>query len=160
MKSFFKVISIIFVFFNHSIIVDNDIYFSNGYNYSDKYLVLKIPSINFIRNIYYEDKVINNVDYNVMLVRGSNILKKRFIFAGHSGYGDNAYFNDLALLHIGDIIYVDINQERLFYEVVYIYFIFKDGSMDISDEDNMVYLVTCSLVYSGMQLVIVARGVV
>ena len=162
MKSFFKFIIILFVCFYRVIFICDEIY---SYDrevdvYYDDFLILEIPQIDFVREIYYEDSDINDVDFNVILLRESDVKRNLFLFAGHSGYGDNAFFNDLVLLNIGDIIYVDKYSDRLLYEIKDIYLVFKTGNIDVMLEDNLLYLVTCSLVYQGMQLVIVAKLIV
>ena len=121
----------------------------------EKYLfVLNIPKIHLSRNIYSLDSFYNNVDYNIELLDDSSVLRRLFFLAGHSGNGDYCFFNHLVDLSLGDRVFVSF--EDVFYEYVVtdIYYIDKSGFMDVSCDRDCLYLITCSLVYSGKQLIV------
>ena len=116
---------------------------------------LVIPSIDFEMNLYGVDSELNNVDYNIEVLKESNYEDKLFNIAGHSGNGDNCYFNKIKDLELGEYIYIVINDERLIYMVEDIYYIVKDGYMDIFDDEvNIIYLITCDVYNNNRQLVI------
>lgn len=119
--------------------------------------VLSIPRIKLKRNVYNINSSLNYVDFNVEILRESDVSKKIFYLAAHSGSGNASYFNDLRYLEIGDFVYLDFPNERFVYVVEDIYSILKTGKMDIYEEDCTLYLITCSLEYSDRQLVIKAR---
>ena len=101
------------------------------------------------------DSELNNVDYNVELLNESSYEDKLFYIVGHSGNGDNCYFNKIKNLKIGEYVYIIINNEKLIYRIDNIYYIVKDGYMEIfNDEVNLVYLITCDIYNNNRQLVI------
>jgi LPXTG-site transpeptidase (sortase) family protein len=122
------------------------------------YIRLLIPNINFDKFIYYLDDEINDVDYNVELLSSSDIYKNIFYFAGHSGSGDNCYFNRIVELNIGDYIYIYLDDIIFVYEIVDIYEIVKNGYMAIeSNEVDVLYLITCKVYNNSRQLVVKSK---
>lgn len=144
--------SVLLIFLNKNyFLVEDDV--SN--NSIDRGIKLVISSIDFEMNLYDIDSELNNVDYNVEVLKESNYDDKLFYIAGHSGNGDNCYFNKIRELEIGEYIYVVINNKRLIYRVDDIYYIVKDGYMEIfNSEVNMIYLITCDVYNNNRQLVI------
>lgn len=120
---------------------------------------LEIPKIQLRKEIYQIDSFYNNVDYHIEILEESNLENKIFYLAAHSGYGANCYFNDLALLERGDFIWIFLENSRLDYVIEEIYFIEKDGYLEIYEEDRngVVYLITCSLLYPEKQLIVKAE---
>lgn len=124
-------------------------------NSVDRGIKLIISSIDFEMNLYDIDSELNNVDYNVEMLKESNYDEKLFYIAGHSGNGDNCYFNKIKELEIGEYIYIVINDKILIYRVDDIYYIVKDGYMEIFDDEvNVIYLITCDIYNNNRQLVI------
>ena len=108
-------------------------------------LKLVIPKISFEKEIYEIASELNNVDYNVEILKTSEIDKNVYFFASHSGRGDNCYFNRVKELYVGDNIYVNIGSNLLVYEVVSIYNIVKSGYMEVDNNlENVLFLITCS----------------
>ena len=144
--------SVLLIFLSKDYFLDKE-YVSN--NSIDRGIKLVISSIDFEMNLYDIDSELNNVDYNVEVLKESNYDDKLFYIAGHSGNGDNCYFNKIKELEIGEYIYVVINNKRLIYRVDDIYYIVKDGYMEIfNSEVNMIYLITCDVYNNNRQLVI------
>ena len=134
------------IFFYGSIYIKYDYYlYYDGKNDNNNLLRLVIPKIDFDRKIYDFSSKLNNVDYNVEMLRSSDIYNNLYFFAGHTGSGDNCYFNRLIELKISDIIYILNNDKKLVYEVNDIYFIRKNGYMEVEfDVIDTVFLITCS----------------
>ena len=110
---------------------------------------LVIPSIRFNMDIYDMDSRLNDVDYNIEILDSSNLESNLFFIAGHSGGGDNCYFNRVKELKSGDYVYLKNSSEMLVFEIVDRYFIVKNGNMMIDEEEcNVLYLVTCDM-YNG-----------
>ena len=64
--------------------------------YQEDYLAkLEIPKIKLIKKLYSKNSSFNNVDINLMMIGDTPGTDTKVIIAGHSGYGSNAYFNDL-----------------------------------------------------------------
>jgi LPXTG-site transpeptidase (sortase) family protein len=117
-----------------------------------------IPSIELDRNIYYLDERLNDVNRNIELLVDSDIGKNIFYIAGHSGSGDNCYFNRVDELVDGDCLYIYIDDRVLVYEVVDSYEIVKSGYMKVeSDEGDVLYLITCKVYNNGRQLVVKSK---
>ena len=117
---------------------------------------LVIPKIDLNYDIYNLGNGLNNVDYNIELLSDSNIEENIYFLAGHSGNGDNCYFNRIKELEIGDVIYIYIDDKELVYEVEQIYFIRKNGYMEVDDiNKNVLYLITCS----GYNRQLIVKGV-
>ena len=116
--------------------------------------VLSIPKINLIHGIYSIHHIYNQVDYNIELLSDSSLYRRLFFLAGHSGNGENCFFNHLIDLEYGDKIYLDFYDNILVYEVIDIYYIIKDGTMDVDMSFDTLYLITCSLIYPDRQLIV------
>lgn len=117
---------------------------------------LVIPSIQFEKSLYDIDSELNNVDYNVEVLKESSYGDKLFYIAGHSGNGDNCYFNRIKELEMGDIIYIYIKDKMLIYEVKQIYFIRKNGYMEVDNVDkDVLFLITCN----GYNRQLIVKGV-
>lgn len=115
---------------------------------------LIIPSIRFNMGIYEMDSELNNVDYNIEILSSSNLENNLFFIAGHSGRGDNCYFNKIKELSYGEYIYLWNDNEVLIFKVVDKYFIVKDGDMLVKDDRDVLYLITCDIYNSNRQLII------
>lgn len=149
-----SLISGLIIFFSSFIYLSDEQYSYIKENHS--YLFrLVIPSIALDKVIYDNNSELNNVDYNVEILSESDIGKGVYFFAGHSGYGDNCYFNRVKELDVGDVIYVYYGNKMLIYEVVDKYLIIKSGYMEV-DENlvNVLFLITCS--DYGRQLIVKA----
>ena len=116
---------------------------------------LMIPKINFRMNIYNFDSKLNDVDYNIEILKDSSVIDKLFFIVGHSGMGDNCYFNDIKKLEIGDYVYLDVDHEVLIYKIIDRYYIVKNGYMNLGfDKYNRLYLITCDISDGNRQLVL------
>lgn len=149
-----SLISGLIIFFSSFIYLSDEQYFY--IKEDDSYLFrLVIPSIDLDKVIYGNNSELNNVDDNVEILSESDIENGVYFFAGHSGNGDNCYFNHVKELDIGDIIYVYYGDKKFIYEVVEKYFIIKSGFMEV-DENlvNVLFLITCS--DYGRQLIVKA----
>ena len=117
---------------------------------------LVIPKIDLNYDIYNLGNGLNNVDYNVEVLKESSYGDKLFYIAGHSGNGDNCYFNRIKELEMGDIIYIYIKDKMLIYEVKQIYFIRKNGYMEVDNVDkDVLFLITCN----GYNRQLIVKGV-
>lgn len=115
---------------------------------------LIIPSIGFNMGIYEINSELNNVDYNIELLSSSNLENNLFFIAGHSGRGDNCYFNRIKELSLGEYIYLLNDAGVLIFKIINKYFIVKDGNMVVEDNIDTLYLITCDIYDSNRQLII------
>lgn len=111
---------------------------------------ISIPSINLERVIYDIDSSLNDVNYNIEILKGStmpNEISSHLFLASHSGSNYNAYFNNLSKLKIKDKIYIFYKGIKYTYEVNKIFEVDKDGKIEINGISNikMLTLITCHI---------------
>ena len=71
---------------------------NNNYIYEEYLGVLDIPKINFYKGFYSKTSSLNNVQFNLFVLKESDypdVVNGNLIIAGHSGNYSNSYFNDL-----------------------------------------------------------------
>ena len=125
--------------------------------------ILKIPKINLERGLVDPNSYLNNVNYNLEIVKGSDmpdVNNGNMIIAGHSGTARISYFRNLNRLDIDDLIIIDYNFNSYKYKVVDIYDIEKTGYAEISKEKNTttLTLITCRH-NTSKQIVIIAKQI-
>jgi len=125
--------------------------------------ILKIPKINLERGLVDPNSYLNNVNYNLEIVKGSDmpdVNNGNMIIAGHSGTARISYFRNLNRLDIDDLIIIDYNFNSYKYKVVDIYDIEKNGYAEISKDKNTttLTLITCRH-NTNKQIVIIAKQI-
>ncbi len=116
---------------------------------------LTIEKINLTKDIYSIDSSHNNVEENVTILNDDDDL---IVLAAHSGSGAIAYFDDLDLLELNDIINLTYNDKDLVYKVIDIEEQVKDGTIEINKTDEKrLILTTCSKKDKNKQLVITSQ---
>lgn len=118
-------------------------------DYSKYFGVLEIPKIGLKRGFYNTDSKYNNIEYNVTMVKGSqlpDVDKGNLILMAHSGYAYISYFAYLWMLDIGDHAYVTYNGRKYDYQIVDIYNVAKNGMAVIrrNKEKTTLTLLTCT----------------
>lgn len=141
-------------------IISLDIFFDEGIfatkREHETLLEIEIPSIDLKESVYTMDSTFNNVNQHVQILEQSN-LEDNFIFlAAHSGNSEVSYFNSLVNLEIGDMIQIRMSDQVLSFVVEEIFYIPKIGYIELTSDvmKDMLFLITCSLEYYGMQLVV------
>lgn len=115
-----------------------------------KYLgVLEIPKVGLKRGFYNLDSKYNDIQYNVTLVKGSNmpdVVNGNLILMAHSGDAAVSYFAYLYILKIGDKAYVTYNGNKYTYQIANIYDVPKTGRVKIvrSYDKTTLTLITCT----------------
>ena len=124
-------------------------------------LELQIPRIKLYRDVYNMDSALNNVDYNVEILEGSNIGDNLYFLAAHSGSGDSSYFENLVYLDKGDLVYLKYLDFSYVFVVDDMFYIKKSGYLSVRSKSfyNTLFLITCSLEYVDRQLVVRCRFV-
>ena len=110
--------------------------------------VLKIPKINLERGLVDPNSYLNNVDYNIQILKNSARPDQRFgnvMLAAHSGNARISYFRNLDKLDINDNVSISYKGKIYSYKVVNIYDIEKNGKAQIIRNKNVsnLTLVTC-----------------
>lgn len=119
-------------------------------NTYEEYLgVIDISKIGLYKGFYNKNSSLNNVKFNLYLLKESNypdVDKGNLIIAGHSGNYNNSYFKNLYKLDREDEIVIHYNSKDYIYKIKNIYNEKKNGSVRIfRDKDKTTLtLITCT----------------
>lgn len=128
-----------------------------------KYLgVLRIPKIGLKRGFYGADNKYNNIEYNVTLLKGSDlpdVTNGNLILIAHSGDAYISYFRYLYKLKKGDLAYVTYNGMEYKYKIVNIYKERKTGVVTVKRNNNKttLTLITCTKDSDKTQTIYIAE---
>ena len=122
---------------------------NNNYTYEEYLGVLDIPKINFYKGFYSKTSSLNNVQFNLFVLKESDypdVVNGNLIIAGHSGNYNNSYFNDLYKLSIDDTVTVHYQGKDYAYKITKIYNEKKTGTVRILRNRNKtsLTLITCT----------------
>ena len=122
---------------------------NNNYIYEEYLGVLDIPKINFYKGFYSKTSSLNNVQFNLFVLKESDypdVVNGNLIIAGHSGNYSNSYFNDLYKLSIDDTVTVHYQGKDYIYKITKIYNEKKTGTVRILRNRNKtsLTLITCT----------------
>ena len=122
---------------------------NNNYIYEESLGVLDIPKINFYKGFYSKTSSLNNVQFNLFVLKESDypdVVNGNLIIAGHSGNYSNSYFNDLYKLSIDDTVTVHYQGKDYIYKITKIYNEKKTGTVRILRNRNKtsLTLITCT----------------
>lgn len=122
---------------------------NKNYIYEEYLGVLDIPKINFYKGFYSKTSSLNNVQFNLFVLKESDypdVVNGNLIIAGHSGNYNNSYFNDLYKLSIDDTVTVHYQGKDYIYKITKIYNEKKTGTVRILRNRNKtsLTLITCT----------------
>mgnify|MGYP000062639340 FL=1 len=122
---------------------------NNNYIYEEYLGVLDISKINFYKGFYSKTSSLNNVQFNLFVLKESDypdVVNGNLIIAGHSGNYNNSYFNDLYKLSIDDTVTVHYQGKDYIYKITKIYNEKKTGTVRILRNRNKtsLTLITCT----------------
>ena len=123
--------------------------------------VLRIPKINLKRGLVDKDSKYNNIKYNIMIHKESDVLDQdggNAILVAHSGTAGVSYFRNVDKLSLNDEIYLDYNNKTYSYKITNIYDIEKTGIAPIRKETtkSTITLITCRH-NTNKQIVVIAE---
>lgn len=109
---------------------------------------LAIPAISLEQDLYAKDDERSNIDERLVFLSSSSSPEKEkgnVIIAGHSGFGDIAYFKNLYRLKLGDNIFLTYNNKQYRYQIVDMYKVPKTGKIELVRDSNKktITLITC-----------------
>ena len=118
-------------------------------DYSKYFGILEIPRIGLKRGFYNLDSKYNDIEYNVTMVRGSqmpDVDRGNLILMAHSGDAYISYFAYLYYLQIGNSAYITYNGNKYTYNLVNKYDVEKNGTVKIfrSYDKTTLTLITCT----------------
>lgn len=121
----------------------------NKNNYEYYIGKIEIPKINLSRGFYDKNSSLNDVRWNVKVLKESsypNVDKGNLILAAHSGNYSNSYFSNLYKLEMEDVVYIYYQNMKYTYKIVNIYNEKKDGDVEIKRNSNKrtLTLITCT----------------
>ena len=122
--------------------------------------ILKIPKIDLERGLVDPKSYLNNVKYNIEIVKGSsmpNVRNSNLILASHSGTARISYFKNLNKININDDVYLIYQDKTYRYKVSNKYEIDKTGTAKIIRDRSKttITLITCKY-KTNKQIVIIA----
>lgn len=122
---------------------------TNEYTYEEYLGILDIPKINFYKGFYSKTSNLNNVKFNLYVLKESDypdVINGNLIIAGHSGNYSNSYFNNLYKLDIEDNITIHYQGKDYIYKITKIYNEEKTGTVRILRNKNKtsLTLITCT----------------
>jgi len=125
--------------------------------------VLKIPKINLEKGLVDRNSYLNNVKYNIQILKESSMPDEtngNVILASHSGNSKVSFFKNLNKLEINDNVIIDYKNVTYTYKVVYIYEIDKTGTAVINrnNNKNTLTMITCKS-KTNKQIVIICEEV-
>ena len=123
--------------------------------------VLKIPKIKLVRGLVDRNSYLNNIKYNVEILKDSSmpdIVNGNVILAAHSGNARISYFKNLDKLKLGDDISIEYKSKTYEYKIVDIYLIDKTGTAEIirNKDKNTLTLITCKH-NTNKQIIVIAE---
>jgi len=157
------ILSCVGVYYNNEVSINsiNEIeYIENRDNAIDYYAYLRIPEINLSQPLYSKEDSRNDIDSNLIFIDDSDtplMSNGNVIIAGHSGSSTVSYFKNLYNLDIGDLIYLEYDNDVYKYKIDNKYLVKKTGNIEIIRDTNtkVVTLVTCY--GNDKQLVVIAN---
>ena len=119
------------------------------YTYEEYAGILDIPKINLYKGFYSKTSNLNNVKFNLYVLKESDypdITNGNLIIAGHSGNYNNSYFANLYKLELNDTIIVHYKNNNYTYKITKIYNEEKTGTVRILRDRNKttLTLITCT----------------
>ena len=105
----------------------------------DYIAMLTIPKINLQKGLVDKNSKYNNIRYNVMIHKVSNMPdeeKSNVILIAHSGSASYSFFKNLNKLNLSDLIKIEYKGKTYNYKIVDIYDIEKTGKASIKRNHN------------------------
>lgn len=126
-----------------------DVKEDNNYTYEEYLGILDIPKINLYKGFYNKTSNLNNVQFNLFVLKESDypdVVNGNLIIAGHSGNYNNSYFANLYMLDLEDTITVHYQGKDYTYKITKIYNEEKTGTVRILRNRNKtsLTLITCT----------------
>ena len=121
---------------------------------------LSVPDVNINRGFVSLTNPYNHVDYNIMLIEGTDMPDKKLgnvIIAGHNGHSSFSYFNELHNLQMGAHAIIDYGNKKYAYKLVDVYDVPKVGTVTIrrNADASTLTLITCTYKSNTKQTVFI-----
>ena len=142
------------------IIIINIVYLNGCTNYASKSEnVLIIDKIN-IHETYKIDSLNNFVNGIVMFEETGrpDLEASNVVIGAHSGYGSNAYFNEIYSLEKDDLIELIYNSTKYIYSVEKVDIVDKKDTYILNDtKESILTLITCKISDKDKRIVVISE---
>ncbi len=134
-------------------------------NNIEKYeMILEIPKINLKKGLYSIDSKYNNVNYNIEIIKESNmpnISNGNLILAGHNGNSTVSYFDNLKTLSKDDNVFIFYKGIKYIYKITNNYEIKKDGTYKVlrNNDKTTITLISCKKNTTDKQIVYIGEQI-
>lgn len=151
------------IYYNNALksnMIESMEYVNNSYKEITYEAYLRIPKINLSQPLYSKEDKRSDIDQNIIFVEDSDMPTTEngnVIIAGHSGSSTVSYFKYLHKLEIGDVIYLEYDDEVYKFRVDNRYFVKKTGVVEVIRDTNTKSLTLVTCYGNTKQLVIVAN---
>lgn len=127
-------------------------------------MILEIPKMNLKKGLYDVESKYNNVDYNIQIIKESNmpnVEKGNLILAGHNGNATVSYFDKLNTLSNGDSVFIYYQGFKYKYLIFDNYEVDKNGDVAIHryTKKTTITLISCKKNTTDKQIVYIGEQV-
>lgn len=127
-------------------------------------MVIEIPKMNLKKGLYDINSKYNNVDYNIQIIKESDMPNKEngnLILAGHNGNSNISYFDNLNTLSNGDSVFIFYEGKKYTYKIFDNYEIEKNGKVSIYgySKKTTITLISCKKNTKDKQIVYIGEQV-
>ncbi len=127
-------------------------------------MVIEIPKMNLKKGLYDINSKYNNVDYNIQIIKESDMPNKEngnLILAGHNGNSNISYFDNLNTLSNGDSVFIFYEGKKYTYKIFDNYEIEKNGKVSIHgySKKTTITLISCKKNTKDKQIVYIGEQV-
>ena len=125
-------------------------------------MVIEIPKMNLKKGLYDINSKYNHVDYNIQIIKESNmpnIKNGNLILAGHNGNSNVSYFDNLNTLSNGDSVFIFYEGKKYTYKIFDNYEVDKNGKVSIHgySKKTTLTLISCKKNTKDKQLVYIGE---
>lgn len=127
-------------------------------------MVIEIPKMNLKKGLYDINSKYNNVDYNIQIIKESDMPNKEngnLILAGHNGNSNISYFDNLNTLSNGDSVFIFYEGKKYTYKIFDNYEVKKIGKVFIHgySKKTTITLISCKKNTKDKQIVYIGEQV-
>lgn len=125
-------------------------------------MIIEIPKMNLRKGLYEISSKYNHVDYNIQIVKNSdmpNIKNGNLILAGHNGNSNVSYFDNLNTLSKDDSVFIFYQGKKYTYKIFDNYEVEKNGKVSIHgySKKTTITLISCKKNTKDKQIVYIGE---
>jgi len=125
-------------------------------------MIIEIPKMNLRKGLYDINSKYNHVDYNIQIVKNSDmpsIKDGNLILAGHNGNSNVSYFDNLNTLSKDDSVFIFYQGKKYTYKIFDNYEVEKNGKVSIHgySKKTTITLISCKKNTKDKQIVYIGE---